>query len=250
MTIHIPEHLAKGHGVAKDGKSFSESAREIGANWAERFVAYGGLTGNASILDVGCGPGRMAIAIGERFGWKNRYLGFDIKAADIDFSRNAITSRYANFEFTWLDVRSPLYNPAGTIEPFAVRFPCEDESFDFCFATSVFTHLYAGVVSLYIGEAARSLRREGTFLFTAFVIQPSYSADQKPRFRFHLGPDSTTFVTDSEVAEEAIGFDFGYLQNLLKTAGFDNIKHYTGGWTGNPDAIAGQDIIVCQKSTQ
>ena len=62
MSINIPEHLAKGHGVAKDGKSFSESAREIGTNWVNRLETYGGLTESASILDIGCGPGRMAIA--------------------------------------------------------------------------------------------------------------------------------------------------------------------------------------------
>lgn len=106
MSINIPEHLARGHGVAKDGKSFSESAREIGANWANRFETYGGLTGSASILDIGCGPGRTALAIGERFGWTNRYYGFDIKTADIDFAQDFITTKHKNFEFSKLDIRS------------------------------------------------------------------------------------------------------------------------------------------------
>lgn len=246
MSINIPEHLAQGHGVAKDGKSLSESAREIGTNWAKRFETYGGLAESSSILDIGCGPGRMAIAIGERFGWKNRYFGFDIKAADIEFAQNFITSKHSNFEFSKLDIRSPLYNPRGTVEPFAVKFPCEDESFDFCFATSVFTHLYAGAVALYIGEAARCLRKKGIFLFTVFAVQGE-NIEGKARFRFHLGPDSTTFITDNKVAEEAIGFDLGYLLNLLKATGFDNIKHYPGGWTGNKSAIAGQDILICEK---
>ncbi|MDH5726786.1 MAG: class I SAM-dependent methyltransferase, partial [Nitrospira sp.] len=139
-----------------------------------------------------------------------------------------------------------LYNPHGTVEPFAVKFPCEDESFDFCFATSVFTHLYAGTVALYIAEAARCLRQKGIFFFTMFALLGK-KVEGNARFSFHLGPDSTTFITDNKVAEEAVGFNLGYIVNLLKAAGFDNIKHYPGGWTGNASAIAGQDIVICEK---
>ena len=103
MSINIPEHLAKGHGVAKDGKPFSKSAREIGANWVNRLETYGGLTESASILNLGCGPGRMAIAIGERFGWKNRYFGFDIKTADIDLRRTSLLRSTNTLSFqSWI----------------------------------------------------------------------------------------------------------------------------------------------------
>ena len=69
----------------------------------------------------------------------------------------------------------------------------------------------------------------------------------KARFIFHLASDLTTFITANKIAEEDIGFDLGCLLNLLKAAGFDNIKHCPGGWTGNTSAIAGQDILICEK---
>ena len=145
-----------------------------------------------------------------------------------------------------MDIRNPLYNPSGTVEPFEVKFPCEDESVEFCFATSIFTHLYAGTIALYIGEAARCLKPKGIFFFTVFALSGKNNKGNA-RFSFDLGPDSTTFITNNKIAEEAIGFDLGYLLNLLKATGFDNIRHYPGGWTGDKRAIAGQDILICEK---
>ena len=77
--IDIPVKLTRLHGGTPD------KARQIGQKWAETFETLGGLQPGQTILDIGCGPGRMAIAIGERFGWQNDYTGFEVAKEDVQF---------------------------------------------------------------------------------------------------------------------------------------------------------------------
>lgn len=83
------------------------------------------------------------------------------------------------------------------------------------------------------------LKTKRNFFFTVFAV-PGENVEGKSRFSFHLGQDSTTFITSNKVAEEAIRFDLGYLLSLLKATGFDNIKHHPGGWTGNRAPLPGK----------
>lgn len=83
--IEIDHQLSIGHG------GDSEKARLIGAKWAETFEIFGDLRSHHSIMDIGCSPGRMAIAIGERFGWSNNYLG-----KELIMNKNQVNSVFDN----------------------------------------------------------------------------------------------------------------------------------------------------------
>lgn len=240
-AIDIPSPLTVNHGGSP------EEARKIGAKWAETFEQLGGLQGGQSILDIGCGPGRMAIAIGERFDWDNIYTGFEIVRADVAFAQREISRAHPNFNFVHIDAYNVQYNPKGRIAPTDVRFPAEDGSIDFCFATSIFTHLFAADSAHYVREAARVTR--GTFLSTWFVLDDAFPAALEAgtsRFAFpHRDADGVAFEHADAVAA-AVGHDWAAIQRYFADAGLSCQMH-RGAWRGDSKgARHSQDIIVAR----
>ena len=69
-----------------------------------------GLAPDGSILDVGCGAGRIAIPLTRYLSQHGRYVGFDVISDAIEWCRANITSRCRNFEFHHLDRRTKRFN--------------------------------------------------------------------------------------------------------------------------------------------
>jgi len=84
----------------------------------------------------------------------------------IDWCRRKISSKYPNFHFQFADIFNGVYNPKGKIKPVEYKFPYENESFDFVFVKSVFTHMLPQDMEHYFSEIARVLRKDGRCLIT------------------------------------------------------------------------------------
>jgi len=240
--IRIPEDLAVGHATEGLKTGLSDNAAKLADRCAETFVLWGGLDGAKAVLDIGCGPGRMAIGIGERFGYTNPYLGFEIKKADIDFCTAEITSRFSNFQFRHLDIRNGHYNPAGAIDPADARFPAQDGAFDFAFATSVFTHMFTEEMTHYVREARRCLRAGGTFVATYFAFDAVPPAGA--RFDFSERWDDHCFVAFRDRPEKAVGYPIAFLRETFAKCGFRDLAHHAGEWTGLKGGRHSQDYLI------
>jgi len=101
-----------------------------------------------TILDIGCGTGRMLI------GWHlenpdRRLYGCDINETLIDWSRNHLPKE---MNFCQNQVLPPL--------------PYDDGCFDFVYLLSVFTHLSLETQKRWIDELRRILRKNGVLLIT------------------------------------------------------------------------------------
>jgi SAM-dependent methyltransferase len=249
--ILIPLELARGHSM-RDAPDRSRDAAALGASWAGRFEVLGGLRTDDWVLDIGCGPGRMAIAIGERFEWRNTYLGFDVSREDIEFANSAVTAGHPNFRFAHLDVRNEFYNPGGHTEAAKLRFPVDDAVFDFAFATSVFTHFFERDTRNYVREAFRALAPGGAFLATFFLLPERYDDEPKnpaARFRFVHQVAPHVRVLYPENPGKAVAFDVGFVLELFAEAGFTDLAVRAGGWRGDLSAGSSQDIVTARKPT-
>lgn len=241
--IVIPEEVSHVYG--------GTAGAQAGAKMVETFVLWGGLNAEDTVLDIGCGPGRMAIGIGERFGYANpSYVGFDVRRKDVEFCQDQIGAAHPNFRFEHVNAQSGHYNPKGTMDARAVRFPVEDGSIDFCFATSVFTHMFAAETAYYFEEIARVTR--GRSFTTWFVIEDGFDAHVEaggnPRFTFAQRNEDGTRDEHADRPGDATAHTWEAVQRYHADAGLEIVDFHRGAWSRRTtDYRHSQDVVVARK---
>jgi SAM-dependent methyltransferase len=192
----------------------------------------------------------MAIPLLDHLDDEGSYEGFDVGRAMIRWCGRNITPRRPDFRFTWAPVYNRKYNPFGTVAGGDFEFPYPDSSFDFVFATSLFTHLTLADTTRYLAEISRVLRPGGSCFLTFFVLNPHAAAEieaGRASFQFrHPIPGGLT--TNKNEPEAAIAFDLDQLEAKFREAGLAiRPPIHFGLWANNPDGAAGQDIVVAEK---
>ena len=106
-----------------------------------------GLRDNMSVVELGCGSGRVSHQLGKTFA-SLQYTGIDIVQSLLDYAK---TKSPDHFVFLKNDTLS---------------LPLLDNSADFFVAFSVFTHLLHEESYLYLADAARVVKSGGHIVFT------------------------------------------------------------------------------------
>jgi ubiquinone/menaquinone biosynthesis C-methylase UbiE len=107
------------------------------------------------------------------------------------------------------------YNPNGVFEAQEYIFPFDDESFDFVFLGSVFTHMLPRGVEGYLSEIARVLKTGGKSLTTYFLLTPNtLDRIKRGESTLLLTYDGHGFRAVSETLPEmAITYDESYIRD-------------------------------------
>lgn len=182
----------------------------------------GVLASESRVLDLGCGCGRLALALAEDPGLDlPLYRGFDVDAGCVRWCRRHIARRHRAFAFHRTDLRSASYNPRGRDDPSGYRFPYEPGTFDLVVAASLFTHLLPAAAERFLFESARVLRSGGHLYLTAFLLAPAAEPD---RHAVAFAPASGSWgpacrVHDPECPEAAVALDEGWLSERAAAAG-------------------------------
>lgn len=222
---------------------------KTGQEYLELFGRLGSLMPGHRVLDAGCGIGRMAIPLLDFLDAEGSYAGFDVGKAMIKWCQKKITPLRTDFEFAWAPVYNRKYNPFGWVPGEEFRFPYPDSSFDFVFATSLFTHLTLSDATHYLEEIRRVLRPDGHTLLTFFILHPRSRREIEAGrasldFR-HAVPGGLTI--DRREPEAAIAFELEVLEERFARAGL-RIREpiHFGLWSNAPGGAAGQDIVVAE----
>jgi SAM-dependent methyltransferase len=137
---------------------------------AERLALHCGLTKDSSVVEIGCGPGRLPIGIIDRIGEIRSYNGFDVSRPSVAWCRKHITrGGHASFTFAHIDVANSRYNRGGTLTQQQYHLPVKARSADIIYLYSVFSHLKQGDIRAYLREFARILTQIATIFLSAFV---------------------------------------------------------------------------------
>jgi ubiquinone/menaquinone biosynthesis C-methylase UbiE len=223
--------------------------KRTGHEFVGYFKNLGSLTPDSDVLDMGCGIGRMAIPL-MTYLQGGSYKGFDVGKEMITWCQRNISTQHPNFEFTWAPIYNRKYNPFGTIAANDFRFPYADSSFDFAFATSLFTHLVKDEIRHYLAETTRVLRPGGTCLLTFFLLTPDAEremASGQASFVFRHEIEGARTV-DPKQPEEAIAYQVNDLRTMLREADLTICEpiHY-GLWANATNGVAGQDIVLASR---
>jgi SAM-dependent methyltransferase len=223
--------------------------RDLGGKYVEIFRTFELLEPDHDVLDVGCGVGRMAVPL-TRVLAGGSYRGLDNAAAAIDYCQQHITARFPDFQFSYADVYNKMYNPNGRVRASEYRFPFADESFDFVFAVSVFTHMLPADFDNYLKETARVLRQPGRCLVTLYLLNSDVqqridSGRTRLTFRHKLADCS---VEHQSIPEGAVAYGEQFVESLLgkhKLRIVEPIRF--GDWSGLQGGLDQQDIVIAES---
>lgn len=228
-----------------------------GEEWSMLLRFYGEITCDSSVLEIGCGLGRIAFPLRFVLIGEGTYEGFDICRYKIDFLKK-FHEAYPNFRFCLADIRNTNYNPLGKINAVEYRFPYAENSFDLVFASSVFTHLLPESTRHYFAESARVLRSGGRCIFSFFLLdfynrrQPRPLSFSDPLFNIDsayadYGEDFA--VSNLRDPEQITGYKRSFIEECAREAGLEFAQNPVPGlWSGSFSRWVGtQDIIVLTK---
>ena len=222
----------------------------IGKAFVQHFIDVCDLRPDQSVLDIGCGTGRMAVPLLEYLDKNGQYLGFDISEEAIAWCQEHITRRNPRFTFVFADVKNGDYNPRGTVASHEYGFPCEDGDIDFAFATSVFTHMRTREVRHYMQEVSRSLNATGRAMLSFFIMDETNRqlvSEGKATLDFEKWSDAYTI--DRRTPERAIAYAEESIHEFLRDAQLRLVEPIRyGSWSGRASLLDSQDIIIVAKS--
>ncbi len=191
-----------------------------------------GLRPEHRVLDIGSGPGNLAIGLIDYL--RGTYDGIEIHPEAVAWCQHAITPRHPSFRFHRANLTSAAYNPHGHVPASSFRFPFSDQSFDFVFLGSVFTHLLPDAVEHYLHEIARLLVPEGTCVASYFLL------NDQTRSGIERGTSFMSFdvrhasglcrLHDAAVPEAAVALDEAYVRRLHAETGLQVREIRRGGW--------------------
>ena len=211
------------------------------------FQKYCGLQPNSAVLDIGSGMGRSAAALTKYLNKDGKYEGFDVVKRGVDWCKKNISSRFPNFNFTYIPLNNDLYRRAGEA-PSAFQFPYPDHAFDLVVVNSVFTHMVADEVEHYFREMARVLKTGGHIYATFFLFEKNKTPFP---YDFDFPHDYGHYrLMDNKVKSANVAYQKNYLKNKLAAANSFAIRHlFDGSWYGLPEEGCKefQDIVVFEK---
>lgn len=235
-----PNHMRIRVGVANrflaNHVSYVSGAKDF---WMHAFHA-GLCRLDSTIVDLGCGCGRYAHHLrdyrflAERFFGK--YIGIDIDDEMLNWCRRNFDSE--RFAFYLSNHVSKAYKSIGKADASYV-LPLADESADFVFSTSLFTHLLEKELVNYCQESYRVLKRNCFMSMFCFSMDhPPPTFGDRHTFRFRI---SNAYVESKAVPEAAVAYEEKFLLEIAREVGFRTAEMSIGG----PEEW--QPMLLCRK---
>jgi SAM-dependent methyltransferase len=223
---------------------------KIGKVFLNTFIEKAHLQKTDDVLDVGCGIGRMAIPLVNYLNNDASYEGFDIVEKGIKWCEKNITPKHPNFHFQIADLYNKRYYPKGKYKASEYKFPFADNSFDFIFLTSVFTHMLPDEIENYTSEISRVLRKNGRCLITFFILnETSETLLAKGGCAFDFKNNYGIYrVQNEQLPEDAVAYQETHIKELFDKYSL-TIKQpiLYGSWCNRENPYSFQDIIIVEK---
>jgi SAM-dependent methyltransferase len=220
-NVSLPRPDPKVHPVGRDHSG-------LAARQQRALLESCGLVPTSDLMEIGCGIGRLVYEIGGYLD-AGSYYGFDISPAAIAWLDEHYAPSLPNFHFDLVEVHNARYHPKSGADAGGVRFPYDDERFDFACSFSVFTHMQMPDIAHYLHELRRVLRPDGRGVMTFFTID---DRDEAPGLtdRPFVPLGDGVWTTHPDLPERAIAFDDDIIEGVIADAGLTTVEQFAGAW--------------------
>lgn len=247
--------------MLREGIGVLEEWFRWGEEWSMLLRLYGRITRRSSVLEIGCGLGRVAFPLRYILSAAGSYDGFEICKYKVEFLERTFHQMYPNFRFVWADLHNTHYNPGGRDAAREYRFPYPDETFDIVYAASVFTHMLPETTAHYFRESARVLKPGGRAVFSCFLLDNYRPGQPRPlgfaRDDFNFDHPFDTYGNLFAIAaptdpERMTAYSLELLERFASDAQLSLAQAPVPGlWSASTNTwIGAQDLLVLEKPKQ
>lgn len=214
-----PNHLRIRVGVGNRFFSNQLFYLLVGESFWLYHMARGAVTPESTIVDIGCGCGRLAHHL-RTFHYQDthftgKYVGVDIDPEMLQWCRTHFDG--PRFEFLQSTHANKSYNRGGGAG-LTYTIPVADKSVDFVFSTSLFTHLLEYELRNYLEEAFRIMKPGAQMSMSFFCLDyppPTYGG--RHTFSHTIG---NAAVESLKVPEAAVAYTEAYMVKVAREVGF------------------------------
>lgn len=171
----------------------------VGGNWdgvgnlGADLLIHCGLEDGMRVLDFGCGSGRIASKLSKKVE-VGSFVGIDVISDLLEYAKTVCPPNYV-FKLNQ-----------------SLKVPVEENSFDYVYAFSVFTHLLQTEIILYSHDIFKKLKSGGLFLFSFLEMDKHWSILEADAVR-HLTygkptPALNMFLSRGQIIEFATRLGF------------------------------------------
>jgi SAM-dependent methyltransferase len=177
---------------------------------AKRLRDVLGLGPASRLLEVGCGPGRIAIGLLHASIPIGRYDGIDVDRRAIKWCKKFISRSHPEYHFWTVDVKNERYNPHGREMTTAFSLPFDSGVFDIIYLYGLFAHLIEKEVRIYTREFRRLLSPDGTVFLNASVEEGVPPVTVNPE----------NYVVECQGPLHIVRYEKGHLFSIFESCGF------------------------------
>jgi SAM-dependent methyltransferase len=233
-----PNHLRIRIGVGNRFFSNQTYYLRVAESFWLYYMGAGAVALDSTIVDIGCGCGRFAHHFRD-FSYQDmhftgKYIGVDIDEEMLEWCRGHFDA--TRFEFLHSTHASKSYHQSGSGSVYTL--PIANQSVDFVFSRSLFTHLLEPELKNYMVESFRILKSEAHMVMSIFCLDyPPPTFGGRHTFSHKIGNAS---VESLAVPEAAVAYTEAFVVNLAREVGFSKarvIGRDPSGWQRDLVAI-------------
>jgi SAM-dependent methyltransferase len=196
---------------------------QAGDHWWLVFLSRKYCTSKSDVVELGCGCGRIARPLRDPW-WdpwfEGTYVGVDIDSEMIEYCRSNFPE--GQFQFIISPHRSATYAPDNLhrMQETPSKFVIADEqSKDYVYALSLYSHLFEKEIVEYLEESYRILRTSGIMFMTFFCIE---HVELGGRWTFRH-PRGNAYIESVQYPEAAVAYNEAFMIDLARKCGFREV---------------------------
>lgn len=219
----------------------------IGQQYKSLLIQHAGLNAKSTVLDIGCGTGRLIKPLLEVIEPAN-YRGVDICQRFVNICRE----RHRNIDITHIDIRHEEFNPTGYINPESYELPFDHRQFDIVICLGVFNHLRLRWIMQCIRQISKVTKPKG-ILFSTFLFLNQHSMSKiengktKRPFVFSIkNADGWSQTADRPLLNMAHP-EIPVRRALIKSGFMIREPIRYGEWCGAEHSLTGHDVLIAKR---
>lgn len=215
---HLRIRLGTGNRLFNGHFVFIQAGNEV---WL-KFLSQKYCTINSDIVELGCGCGRIARPLRDP-SWDpwfhGTYVGVDIDDEMIKYCRSNFPD--SRFQFILSPHKSTVYRNShdASVKTRFKLFIADEQSKDFIYSLSLYSHLLETEVIEYMQESYRILRTGGIMYMTFFCLE-HVELGKRWTFRYRCG---NAYIESVQFPEAAVAYHEAFVIDLAKKCGFREV---------------------------